>query len=324
MTNVVGRQPGGLPTLPWDDGRSLANVSRFRIAAIITGVPVDSLLPLTVGASSNAARYCHALPWSGEAFHQDTSRLFFHENRRKPWSHFETPRRRLINTSCAGLLAATPHSERLYASSALPASDSRVEALAAALTIGEVSKRPASLNVWMGRSGIVAAAHLDYHHNSYLQLAGVKRWLLAPPSEAPRLRLFPEAHPRDRQSQTGFRRSPARAYCAPTDVTQSAAARASATLEENEEGEEVEGEEVEGEGVEEEEGEEAEGEEEEGEEAEGEGLEGEEEAEVEEEEGEEAEMRAAVAEAGADAWADAVAAVEVMHTHMHACIHTWR
>ena len=186
-----------LTTIAFEPGSSLQglllNASHSRVPAVITGVQLSPGM-----LSGNIS--CEGMPWRGQAFLQTKSRKFFHEKRGKPLRWVELARRQRLSASCADLRTTPPF---LFASeditSALPSE------VAAMLTIPEVSTQPASLNVWMGGHGVVSAAHYDFHSNSYLQLAGTKAWTLAPPSEALRLRLFPAAHPRDRQSQAGLR-----------------------------------------------------------------------------------------------------------------------
>ena len=152
--------------------------------------------------------------WKGQAFVRPTrSRIFFHERqdvntqrREEPrrrrqdvnTQRWEEPRRRrLANATCSDLR-----------DSFMLASDEITESvpsqLAAALTVLEVEESPTSVNVWMGRDGVVSAGHYDHHHNAFLQLAHTKTWTIAPPTEALRLRPFPRTHPRDRQSQAGL------------------------------------------------------------------------------------------------------------------------
>ena len=174
---------------------ALLNASRARMPVVFTGVQFADY----EGVS------CERTPWRGQAFAQEGSPIFFHEKRAKPLAFIEPARRRRIgNASCADLLS--PDAGFMFASEDV--SHLVSPALTEALTVPEVSAKPASVNVWMGSRGVVSAAHFDYHHNVYLQLAGSKQWTLAPPSEALRLRLFPEAHPRDRQSQAGLRPPP--------------------------------------------------------------------------------------------------------------------
>lgn len=137
--------------------------------------------------------------WKGQAFVQHNSRIFFHE-RHGSGQRWEEPRREKVSDAqCKRLRARESFllaSEEITGS--VPAD------VVSALTVREVEDEPMSVNVWMGRDGIVSAGHYDHHHNAFLQLAHAKTWTLAPPTEALRLRLFPRAHPRDRQSQAGL------------------------------------------------------------------------------------------------------------------------
>ena len=186
-----------ITTKPWSEG-ALSAAALHRTPTVLTNVPIEQLLPPSMLPIS-----CTSLPWSGEAFQQVSSRLFYHEKRNKPWSHLEPAKRTLVNSTCEMLTSGNAFS---YAAGELLDSSNfdALRQLRHALVVDEVTSTPSSFNLWMGGNGVVAATHLDYHHNSYLQLSGTKIWRLAHPDEALKLRLFPEAHPRDRQSQVGF------------------------------------------------------------------------------------------------------------------------
>ena len=54
------------------------------------------------------------------------------------------------------------------------------------------------LNVWLGTTNATATAHYDAMHNLVVQVAGHKRWLVAPPEDyvtRPALRLASLFHP---------------------------------------------------------------------------------------------------------------------------------
>jgi hypothetical protein len=180
----------------------LTNLSSARAPIKLRGVPLPKI------ARSGA---CESMPWTGDAFDQSMSHIFFHENRDKPLAHVESSRRqRARGKRCSDLVdEGQPF---LYVSEELtpgfignPVEHiSVVDEVTSMLAVHEVAAAPTTLNVWMGGRGIVAAAHYDLHHNCFLQLSGTKLWTLARPTEALRLRPFPEAHPRDRQSQAGL------------------------------------------------------------------------------------------------------------------------
>ena len=62
----------------------------------------------------------------------------------------------------------------------------------------------ASVNLWLGRSPVVAPCHYDGYHNAVAQLSGRKRFLLAPPTAWPLVRAFPFLHPSHAQCQLGL------------------------------------------------------------------------------------------------------------------------
>lgn len=55
--------------------------------------------------------------------------------------------------------------------------------------------------LWIGSANVTTNFHVDDAHNLYVQLHGVKRFYLLPPSAFDRMQVFPLAHPHDRQSQ---------------------------------------------------------------------------------------------------------------------------
>ena len=52
----------------------------------------------------------------------------------------------------------------------------------------------------IGTPGAVSSLHYDEYHNSFVQLAGTKRWWLMPPSSWHVAMGFPRGHDRARQS----------------------------------------------------------------------------------------------------------------------------
>ena len=62
----------------------------------------------------------------------------------------------------------------------------------------------ASVNLWLGASPVVAPCHYDAYHNAAVQLAGSKRWMIAPPSAWPVLRPYPFLHPSHAQCQVSL------------------------------------------------------------------------------------------------------------------------
>lgn len=57
------------------------------------------------------------------------------------------------------------------------------------------------LQLWAGSSGACTQAHYDVADNVFVQVHGVKEFLLYPPSASAALHLFPDAHPRARKAQ---------------------------------------------------------------------------------------------------------------------------
>lgn len=57
------------------------------------------------------------------------------------------------------------------------------------------------MQVWIGEPGLISLLHYDASHNFFLQLRGHKSFILLPPSEAPKVQLFPWAHPGDAHTQ---------------------------------------------------------------------------------------------------------------------------
>lgn len=61
-------------------------------------------------------------------------------------------------------------------------------------------------NVWWSTKGVTAQAHYDLINNLFVQIHGVKKFLIYPPASAQDLNLHPNSHPSARQSQV--RRAP--------------------------------------------------------------------------------------------------------------------
>ena len=55
--------------------------------------------------------------------------------------------------------------------------------------------RMGSASLWLGHAGSVTPLHFDTNHNVYVQLHGLKRVQLLPPSAATRAHLYPSLHP---------------------------------------------------------------------------------------------------------------------------------
>lgn len=62
-------------------------------------------------------------------------------------------------------------------------------------------------NLWLGSPGVVAQTHFDQEPNFAVQIAGHKRWILSPPSEAVEIMPYPYLHASHRQSMRPFRSS---------------------------------------------------------------------------------------------------------------------
>lgn len=69
---------------------------------------------------------------------------------------------------------------------------------------GERDGDDQKLTLWMGTRGVTAQTHYDTYRNFYVQVHGTKRFLLSPPSQLRRARLFPWVHPHQRQSSLCF------------------------------------------------------------------------------------------------------------------------
>ena len=52
--------------------------------------------------------------------------------------------------------------------------------------------------------GIKTTAHVDPHNNAFVQIAGVKRFTLSPPSDYRHFEVFPTTHPHSRQAQVHY------------------------------------------------------------------------------------------------------------------------
>eukprot|EP01122_Echinamoeba_exundans_P014173 TRINITY_DN6366_c0_g1_i2.p1 TRINITY_DN6366_c0_g1~~TRINITY_DN6366_c0_g1_i2.p1 ORF type:complete len:516 (+),score=74.58 TRINITY_DN6366_c0_g1_i2:36-1583(+) len=59
-------------------------------------------------------------------------------------------------------------------------------------------------NLWLGSRGVTAQTHYDQAPNFAAQVYGHKRWILSPPSEAPKMYGYPWLHPFRSQSQVDF------------------------------------------------------------------------------------------------------------------------
>ena len=68
---------------------------------------------------------------------------------------------------------------------------------------------PVNMQVWLGEAGLISLLHYDSSHNFFLQLYGRKTFVLLPPSEAPKVQLFPWAHPGDAHTQLPLEDHPA-------------------------------------------------------------------------------------------------------------------
>jgi len=56
----------------------------------------------------------------------------------------------------------------------------------------------------MGSKGVTAPTHYDKSHNFFIQLQGIKRFILSPPEEHSKLYLYPSLHPMRLQTQVDF------------------------------------------------------------------------------------------------------------------------
>jgi hypothetical protein len=192
----------------WASVASFTALAASREAVIVTGVPTVERWP----ALTAWADVCARAPRLGRVF-SGASRVFYHElrdSKKKPLAAHEAARRLPLNMSCAEFVRAT-HADApdrfLYLASPLPGvGNDDLHALVAdipgaeQLAITEASERPLSVNIWAGR-GVVAEAHYDGSHNTFVQVRGKKRFVLMPASASSQLRLFPEPHPRDRHTQ---------------------------------------------------------------------------------------------------------------------------
>jgi hypothetical protein len=57
------------------------------------------------------------------------------------------------------------------------------------------------VNVWVGEEGVVTHLHVDSYENFFLQVQGVKRFLLFPPKDLHKCDQFPYMHPSFGQAQ---------------------------------------------------------------------------------------------------------------------------
>eukprot|EP00602_Paraphysomonas_sp_CaronLab_P010169 CAMPEP_0185029954 /NCGR_PEP_ID=MMETSP1103-20130426/16600_1 /TAXON_ID=36769 /ORGANISM="Paraphysomonas bandaiensis, Strain Caron Lab Isolate" /LENGTH=385 /DNA_ID=CAMNT_0027564887 /DNA_START=420 /DNA_END=1577 /DNA_ORIENTATION=+ len=58
-----------------------------------------------------------------------------------------------------------------------------------------------SVNIWMGTPGSVTPCHFDGYHNMYVQLSGIKKFVLFPPARRMDIHMFPFLHPSYGQCQ---------------------------------------------------------------------------------------------------------------------------
>ena len=201
---------GGVPALSADGdslASTIAHLAKRREPTVLKG-RLFSLWP-ALDSWTTPGTLCERIPIFGGPVFGGHNPVFYHENRdayKKPWVRLEEAIRTPLNLTCAefvaGLVAPGVHSH-MYVST--PLGDARSIADLPSLDqllVPEVVTRTDSTNLWLGR-GVTAEMHYDGHHNLFAQLSGRKKFLLAPPSAALRLRLFPEPHPRDRHAQPG-------------------------------------------------------------------------------------------------------------------------
>ena len=188
---------------PWASS-SLDALAAARDPVVLTGSPLVATWP----ALTEWSDLCSRCPRLGRVF-RSPSNVFYHENPRKPLSELVSLSREGVNLTCAAFLRSLGDStQHLYMSAPLDDDDvdnDLSDLLAdvpgiSQLHIGEAAPRPLTTNLWAGK-GTVAEAHFDASHNLFVQVRGVKRFVLARPAIAHRLRFFPEPHPRDRHTQ---------------------------------------------------------------------------------------------------------------------------
>ena len=59
--------------------------------------------------------------------------------------------------------------------------------------VGDSLQCPAEANLWIGARNVHAVGHYDSQHNSYVQIQGLKEFILAPPSAAKYLYVYPRS-----------------------------------------------------------------------------------------------------------------------------------
>ncbi len=185
----------------------LTNFSRAREPAVWTGVPLPE------GFDGGT---CESMPRSGTVMRMRRP-VFDWEQREVPLAFLEDAQNEWVqNAPCTDFFATdayTYSTEQVF--SAEGCGSARVtgtcseatpsaRAAADALAVREGTDAADRVGLWMTARGVVTAAHTDLYHNAVLQLAGTKRWTLAPASESMRLRPFPHPHPRARRSQAGL------------------------------------------------------------------------------------------------------------------------
>ena len=188
-----------VPRRAWADSPSLEALALGRKPVILTDVPLILQWPaLTVWSD-----LCSRAPYLGRVF-RGQSRVFYHDNRKKPFASFVPSSRESVNMTCDEFVLSAHY---LYVASPLPGdgTDDRARLLAdlpgvEQLTIREASTQPASINLWAGRA-VVAEAHYDGGRNMVAMLKGAKRYILSPPKDCERLSIIRDkAHPSYRHS----------------------------------------------------------------------------------------------------------------------------
>ena len=202
-------------TISWDPAASFSaisdivtNVSTAREPVVWTGVPLPE------GFDGGT---CQSMPRSGSVMRLRTP-VFDWEQRNLPYAYAEEEANTWVHDATCDKFfetdAYTYSTEQVYNAEGCESSQvmgtctdtttPEARAVAAAMAVREVAKVSTTVGLWMTSRGMVTAAHTDLYHNVVLQLAGQKRWTLAPASETPQLRPFPHPHPRARRSQAGL------------------------------------------------------------------------------------------------------------------------
>ena len=57
------------------------------------------------------------------------------------------------------------------------------------------------VHLWLSTAGVSTNGHFDNVHNAFVQIHGVKRFLLVGPHDSHNIHMFPAGHPNERQSQ---------------------------------------------------------------------------------------------------------------------------